>query len=300
MDMALEEIDLKDLITSAMSTARGLIKDKPIQLDVNLAADLPKINADPTKIRQVIINLLSNAAKFTDEGSIVIRAEIETDQYNRRHVRVGVTDTGIGIAPEDQEKLFEPFSQVDSSTTRKSGGTGLGLSISRALVEMHDGKIGVESEPGNGSTFYFTLPLPRLETTKFLDAAPEPGQKVILAIDDNPQVISLYERYLNGHGFRVIPAIDSKKAIAQAQDLQPYAISLDLMMPGLDGWEVLKGLKENLITKDIPVVICSILEEQVKAMELGASDYLTKPILEEDMLHTFIRLSRESTEILED
>lgn len=296
MEMAIEEIDLEELITSAMSTARGLVKDKPIQLDVQLPEGLPKINADPTKIRQVIINLLSNAAKFTDEGSIIIQGNLENDEYARQYLLISVKDTGIGIAPDDQEKLFEPFSQVDSSTTRKSGGTGLGLSISRALIEMHDGKIGVESEPGHGSRFYFTLPIPSPDTTSMFDFDPKPNQKLILAIDDNPQVINLYTRYLTEHGFQVVPATDSKTAVAQAQELQPYAISLDLMMPGLDGWEVLKDLKENPTTKDIPVVICSILEEQLKAMEMGASDYLTKPILEDDMVHTFIRLSGEYTQ----
>lgn len=158
MEIALEVVDLAELIHSVMPTARGLLKDKPIELLLELEPGLPRVQADPLKVRQVLINLLSNAAKFTDQGKITVRSELRAAAGGMEAV-VSVVDTGKGIAPEDQAKLFEPFSQVDASPTRQTGGSGLGLSICRALVEMHGGRIGVQSEPGKGSTFYFTLPV---------------------------------------------------------------------------------------------------------------------------------------------
>jgi signal transduction histidine kinase len=147
-----------DLIHSILSTASGLVKDKPIEIVCEISPRLPVVRADPLKIRQVLLNLVSNAAKFTDQGSITVRAEEMTGENDARFVRVSVIDTGQGISIEDQKKLFLPFSQVDASPTRKTGGSGLGLSICRHLIEMHNGQIGVESEVNMGSTFYFTIP----------------------------------------------------------------------------------------------------------------------------------------------
>jgi signal transduction histidine kinase len=158
MELAFGEVELGDMLRSVMSTAIGLIKDKPIELVTDLPDDLPPIQGDSIRIRQVLLNLLSNAAKFTDRGQIGVSARL-INQDEKPQILVAVFDTGPGIEPEDQEKLFEPFSQVDASPTRKTGGTGLGLSICRHLVELHGGRIWVESTPGEGSTFVFTLPL---------------------------------------------------------------------------------------------------------------------------------------------
>jgi signal transduction histidine kinase len=149
---------LKDVLQSVMSTAEGLVQGKPIELVTDIPDDLPMITADSIRVRQILLNLVSNAVKFTERGQIGVSAR-RLDTGERPEIVVAVFDTGLGIAPEDQRKLFEPFSQVDASPTRKTGGTGLGLSICRHLVELHGGRIWVESVPGEGSTFAFTLPV---------------------------------------------------------------------------------------------------------------------------------------------
>lgn len=295
MEMALEEINLEDLIKSVMSTAMGLVKDKPIELYQKIAADLPVIKADPIKVRQVILNLIANAAKFTDEGSIIVKASQQTDPHGAPEIRVCVTDTGRGISPEDQEKLFQPFSQVDASPTRKTSGSGLGLSICRALVEMHGGEIGLESEFGKGSTFYFTLPvLNDAFVHEKLSSNSKISTKMVLAIDTNRKVLDFYGRHLQDHGFEVIPLTDPSRALDQARENRPIAITLDIQWPGHDGWQVLKALKNDPSTKHIPVIVCSMSEEKEKGIGLGASEYLTKPILGEDLAAVLNRLYDEN------
>jgi CheY-like chemotaxis protein len=181
---------------------------------------------------------------------------------------------------------------VDASPTRKTGGTGLGLSISRRLVELHGGQIDVTSEIGKGSTFFFTLPLPK-EVEGRTRLKRRRDERIILAIDDDSQVIGLYERFLQPQGYQVVALTDSTQAVERARQLKPYAITLDVMMPGQDGWAVLAELKNNQETREIPVIVCSILDEGDKGFSLGASDYLVKPILEEDLLNALDRLGGE-------
>ena len=186
MELSFTDLNLPDMINSAMSTASGLVKDKPIKLNIKVPDDLPIVRADAIRVRQVLINFLSNAAKFTDEGEITVEAARSTSPEGKPEVMVTVADSGPGIAPADQVKLFLPFSQVDDSPTRKTGGTGLGLSICRSLIELHGGRIGLlESTVGQGSTFFFTLPLPEVEV-KPLELVPGDGS-IILAIDDTPR-----------------------------------------------------------------------------------------------------------------
>ena len=289
MEMAFEEVDIKDLIESVIPTANGLVKEKTIKLVHTVEPGIPRIRADAMRIRQIMINLLSNAAKFTEQGTISITADVETETDGQPVVMIKVIDSGPGISLEDQKKLFKQFSQVDASPTRKTGGTGLGLSISRRLVELHGGRIDVTSEVGKGSTFFFTLPLPKVAKEK--DKEKPTSEKVILAIDDDTQVISLYERYLQTQGYRVVALNDPLQAVERARELKPYAITLDIMMPSRDGWSVLTELKNNEETRDIPVIVCSILEEEEKGFSLGAADYLTKPILEDDLLKALDRLN---------
>jgi GAF domain-containing protein/DNA-binding response OmpR family regulator len=290
MELAFDDVNLSELLQSVIPTAAGLIKDKPIQLIQNIAPDIPIIRADSMRIRQVVLNLLANAAKFTEEGSITVGAGVEMNKEGQPEAVVKVTDTGPGISQEDQKKLFQAFSQVDASPTRKTGGSGLGLSICLRLIELHGGHIGVNSEPGKGSTFYFTLPLPKIKESN-PNINIQPGDKVILAVDDDAQVIGLYERYLHPQGYQVIALTDPTQTIERANQLKPYAITLDIMMPGKDGWSVLQELKNNPDTRDIPVIVCSILEEEERGFSLGASDYLVKPILEEDLLKALDRLN---------
>ncbi|HEX7557170.1 MAG TPA: response regulator, partial [Leptolinea sp.] len=290
MELAFDDVNVAELLQSVVPTVNGLIKDKSITLEQRIEPDIPIIRADAMRLRQVMINLLSNAAKFTENGTITISAEVQTNSNDQPEVIVKVTDTGSGIGPEDRGKLFQPFSQVDASPTRKTGGTGLGLSISRRLVELHGGLIDVTSEIGKGSTFYFTLPLPKeIDGRARLEGRRE--EKIVLVIDDDTQVISLYERFLQPQGYQVVALTDPAQAVERARQLSPYAITLDIMMPGRDGWTVLADLKNNADTHDIPVIVCSILEEDEKGISLGASDYLTKPILEEDLLNALDRLN---------
>jgi len=281
MELAFEDqVNLTDLVHSVIPTVTGLVKDKPIQLIEELSPDLPTVRADPTKVRQILINLFSNAAKFTEKGSITISAHAQTAPNDRPEVVLKVIDTGPGIAAKDQAKLFQPFSQVDASSTRKTGGTGLGLSICRHLVEMHRGQIGVESEAGKGSTFYFTLPVSLPDPEQWETA----GTRVILAIDDERALIQIYERYLSPYGYRVLALSDPTDAVKRAQEVKPYAVLLDVMMPGRNGWQVLKDLRDNPDTASIPIIMCSILEAQNDWREFGANAYLTKPVLEDDLI----------------
>ena len=295
MEMVFEEVDLHDIIKGVMSTAVGLVKDKPvITLREEIATPLPTVNADATRVRQVLINLMSNAAKFTDLGSITLRAGPVEERDPRtgqtaRYVQVSVEDTGTGIAEKDMHKLFEAFSQVDASPTRKVGGTGLGLSISRHMIEMQGGRIWAESTLGRGSTFSFILPV--------YQHAPPPaasvpaGAPAIMIVEDDQGIAGLYRRYLEPHGYSVIHVDKSASAAASAARLHPAAILLDVIMPVRDGWQVLADLKQSEQTRDIPVIVCTIVSDRERALNLGAADYLNKPILEADLLQVLEKVA---------
>ncbi|MBI3170683.1 MAG: GAF domain-containing protein, partial [Chloroflexi bacterium] len=290
MELAFDEVNIADLVHSVLSTMSGLIKDKPIEMRQFIEPNTPMVRADTIRIRQVMINLLSNAAKFTEEGSITVNVTPFIMEDGKKQVRISVTDTGPGISPKDQEKLFQAFSQVDASPTLKSGGTGLGLSICKQLINMHGGQIWVESSEGFGSTFHFTLPFYHKESEHEHE-----GSKTIMTIDDDPQVIGLYERYLQPQGYHVAPLTDPSRAVEVAKQVKPFAITLDIMMPGTDGWTVLDALKSDSETRNIPVIICSIVEDIERGFNLGASDYLVKPILEEDLVNSLDRLNADGS-----
>ncbi|MBT3187479.1 MAG: GAF domain-containing protein [Anaerolineae bacterium] len=291
MELTFDEVDIEKLIKSVMSTVMGLVKDKPVHLEDEIESNLPPVKADSMRIRQILINLFSNAAKFTDEGTIKVIAKSEGS-----NVRISVIDSGPGISEEDQEKLFQAFSQVDASATRATGGSGLGLSISKELVTMHGGEIGLSSEVGTGSTFYFTLPFfdsPEIEAEyETEDKKAQADDLIILAIDDDEDVIHLYQRYLNTQGYLVIPLTEPQKAVERAKELKPYAITLDIMMPGYDGWQVLQDLKSDPETQNFPTIICSIVEDTKKGYSLGATDYLLKPIIGDDLLGSLSRINK--------
>jgi GAF domain-containing protein/CheY-like chemotaxis protein/HAMP domain-containing protein len=289
MELTFDQLNLIDLINGVMSTVNGLIKDRPIQLEQDVPADLPLVKADGTRVRQVLLNLLSNAAKFTESGSITVHARLVDGQGAAAvepHVAVSVVDTGPGIAPTDQAKLFEPFSQVDASPTRKTGGSGLGLAISRQLIEMHGGQIWVESEVGHGSTFTFTLPVEQDELTS-LRPAPllDANSPVVLAVDDNPGAIALYQRYLQPHGYSIAGVTDSRgdNVLEAVRSLQPSYILLDVVMPHKDGWQVLAELKAHPDSKDIPIVVCTISGDRDRAFNMGAVGFLVKPFVEAEL-----------------
>jgi CheY-like chemotaxis protein len=302
MELNIEEVEIDPIIKSVMSTAKALVKDKPVELLQEVPEELGMVWADPTRMRQIILNLVSNACKFTEEGEVILRAYTDDEKLT-----VSVSDTGIGIPQEKLDNIFEEFTQVDASTTRKVGGTGLGLPISRHFVEMHKGQIWVESILGKGSTFSFCLPLNPLAEDEETEAeAPdEPiandkdnnGQdKVIVAIDDDPNVINLYQRFLEKQGYKVIGINSSKDVIPEITEHNPSAILLDVLMPEKDGWGVLRDLKDDEITKNIPVVICSIISDKNRGFSLGAADYLTKPIVEDDLVKALRNLNKQAKE----
>jgi signal transduction histidine kinase/ActR/RegA family two-component response regulator len=285
MELSFEDrVDIRELIQSVLSTAKGLVKDKPIEIINEIAPDLPLIRADPLKIRQVLLNLLSNAAKFTDYGSITIKAEHHALIQDFHHLKISVIDTGHGISSEDQKKLFLPFSQVDASPTRKTGGSGLGLSICRHLIEMHHGEIGVESEVGVGSTFYFILPESTASGLSSTANYSSPS-RTIICIESDADVIQLYERYLQPHGYHALPYTNPEQALEAARRIQPLVITLDIGITAADGWHVLHTLKNDPSTNHIPVIICTVKDERAKAISNGADGYLLKPILEEDFVN---------------
>jgi signal transduction histidine kinase/CheY-like chemotaxis protein len=292
IELTFEEVSLHDILEAVIGTTRALVKDRPIELRTQVPRDLPTVWADTQRVRQVLLNLMSNAAKFTEEGSISLKAEA-----GKEYVTLSVADTGIGINPEAQSRLFIPFQQVDGSTTRRAGGTGLGLAISRSFVEMHGGDIQVESEPGQGSTFSFTLPIYQVFHERQAGSTEyqlDPSRKALLAIDDDSGVITLLKRYLETDGYQVVGVTESLHASQMAERLAPdlAAITLDVVMPNSDGWQVLRELKQNPRTKDLPVILCSIVEGVEQGLELGAAACLRKPITRDELLAALRRVDR--------
>jgi CheY-like chemotaxis protein/two-component sensor histidine kinase len=284
MDLSFEAVDLHPILKTAISTTTALIKDSPIELHTDIPDSLPAVRADAQRVRQILINLFSNAAKFTEEGTIRLQAEAGSE-----FVTISVHDTGIGISEEAQQQLFVPFQQVDPSATRRAGGTGLGLAICRRFVQLHGGDIWLESEPGAGSTFSFTLPIHETAREE-PPAPPDTGKKangnMVLAIDDDGGVITLLKRYLESDGYQVTGVQESRRAVETAQRLAPSltAITLDVVMPNLDGWQVLQALKENPQTREIPVILCSIVEDLDQGLGMGAAACLRKPVTRDDVL----------------
>ncbi len=298
MTLFLEEFDVAKLVTEVGATVQPLVAKNGNTLEVICPADIGVMRADVTKLRQTLFNLLSNASKFTERGVIGLRVEKVISKDARQSagplnndycslITFKVTDTGIGMTPEQMSKLFEAFSQADASTTRKFGGTGLGLAISRKFCRLMGGDIAVASEPGKGSMFAVTLPAEVSETpqpsdTQFLQ---RPARMVsgaagplVLVIDDDPAVRDLMQRSLGKDGFRVETASDGRTGLEMAKGLKPAVITLDVMMPGLDGWAVLTALKADTATASIPVLMMTIVDDKNMGFALGAADYFTKPI----------------------
>jgi len=285
MELAFDEVNIAELIQSVLATMTGLIKDKPILLKRNIVPDLPNVRADAMRIRQVMLNLLSNAAKFTEEGEIAIEAAAKLGPDGKHELVVTVRDTGPGITPEDQEKLFQAFSQVDDSPTRRTSGSGLGLAISKYLVQMHGGRIGVESTPGQGSTFYFTLPLD-VPTERTLA---EGAVGSVLIIDDDPEELSRIADMLRSEGrFASLLALGGQKGWELINGgSRPSAVILDLSMPDLDGLQFLENLRRDARLRDVPVLVMTVSElaaNQQQRLQGLAQGILSKSSLSTETL----------------
>ena len=294
MELSFDRVELPEIIRGVLATTGGLVKDKPVRLIPEVQTDLPAVYADSIRVRQILLNLLSNAAKFTESGSITVRAVVRTQGLPHPMVEITVHDTGIGIAEADIPKLFQSFSQVDGSATRKTGGTGLGLAICKNLVELHGGQIWVESSTSGGTAFFFTLPVYQVEQP-VITVQPGDSRPVVLVIDDDTRLIDLYRRYLESLGYVVQGLSNGQEAVPTALQVKPRVILLDVLMRERDGWQTLQDLKHNEETRPIPVIICSVLAEQAKGLSLGASDYLVKPILDVDLTAALDRLNGQMT-----
>ncbi|MGL5074327.1 MAG: response regulator, partial [Waterburya sp.] len=285
MELYLETFEIKSLINETVSMIQPLIEQNKNTLKCNLAEKLDMMHADLTKVRQSLFNLLSNASKFTHNGTITLDIYAHTSD-NQQWVTFKVTDTGIGMNSEQISKLFQAFTQADASTTRKYGGTGLGLAITKKFCQMMGGDISVTSELETGSTFTINLPIQVADLNKQKINHSSESQLIhdsdnrntILVIDDDPTIHDLLKRFLGKKGFEIRTANSGQEGIELAKILRPEAITLDVMMPGMDGWSVLTALKAHPQTADIPVIMMTMVDDQNLGYALGAAEYLLKPI----------------------
>jgi PAS domain S-box-containing protein len=286
MDLYLERFDLRQMLDEAVATVAPLIAKNDNRMVTDFADDLGAVRADLTKVRQSVFNLLSNAAKFTEGGTITLGAARERRE-DGEWIALSVSDTGIGISEDKLGAVFEEFSQADESTTRDYGGTGLGLSISRRFCQMMGGDITVASELGEGTTFTIELPtqIDALEAAKVAAepegigaASPTPVGRPILVVDDDPNSRDLLQRTLEAEGFEVVTASTGEEGLELARRLKPALVTLDVLMPSMDGWSVLQEIKADPELEHIPVVMISIAGDKDLGYTLGAVDCLTKPV----------------------
>jgi CheY-like chemotaxis protein/nitrogen-specific signal transduction histidine kinase len=291
-ELFFEDFDARQMLQDVATTVRPLVEKNANRLVVEEAGGLGEMRSDLTKVRQVLLNLLSNACKFTKVGTITLAAAREPDGAGGERMVFRVADSGIGMTAAQMAKLFEAFSQADASTTRHYGGTGLGLAISKRFCQLMGGDITVDSEPGRGSTFTVTLPAraaePRAVAATEPVAAPAATGSgtagTVLVVDDDPAARNLLGRFLAREGFRVEHAADGEDALRRARSVRPDVITLDVLMPGMDGWAVLAALKADDELAGIPVVMLSVLDERHMGFALGAADYLTKPVDREQLI----------------
>jgi len=310
MTVFLEPVDVAQTAKDVAATIEPLVAKNANTFELKCPPDAGSMRTDLTKLRQTLFNLLSNACKFTENGKVTLEITRRADHM----VSFAVTDSGIGMTPEQQGKLFGEFVQADASTTRKYGGTGLGLAISRKFCRLLGGDITVESSPGHGSTFTAILPVEAKEP------APEPSPEqaasptappaaavatkqdvrgTLLVIDDDPASRDLLQRMLEKDGYLVRLAANGPDGIAAAKEHKPDLITLDVMMPSMDGWAVLAALKTDPATADIPVVMLTMVEDRPMGFALGATDYLTKPVQKSRVLEAVSRcVSQKSDDIL--
>ena len=291
MELFLETVEVRQLLDDVASTVRPLCQKNGNKIETICPDDVASSHTDITKVRQALLNLLSNASKFTKNGTVTLTAARQK-KNGKDWITMSVQDTGIGMTEEHMGKLFQEFSQADPSTTRRFGGTGLGLAISRRLCNHMGGDISVESAPGEGTCFTVRLPIHsdsrddstsrRLQPTRV--GTTEARGNTVLVIDDDPTAREMMLRYLVREGFDVVTAQDGDEGLRVAREIVPSVITLDVVMPEKDGWDVLRALKSERELADIPVVMLTVIDEKNKGYALGASDYVIKPVNRERLL----------------
>lgn len=291
MELEMGRLDIGLLVQDALGTIEPQAQRKALPIHVNIPKNLPPVFADGNRMRQVLVNLLSNAVKFTTEGDITLSAKTRSVTLkefpelpahmvvqNSQWIQVSITDTGIGIADDDQKMIFDAFTQADGSTVREYDGTGLGLAITQRLVRMHKGHIWLESALGTGSTFHFILPtMETLQRPQYV-LSPDDNRPVVIIADEDELTLQLMSEFVDTDNYRVIVARSVEQIVKIASQVKPMVIFTDLMMPGMEGMQVIEHLKSDDTTASVPIIICSILERQRDAYELGATAFMKKPL----------------------
>jgi signal transduction histidine kinase/CheY-like chemotaxis protein len=292
MELELEDTSVREALDHGVAMVRDRASRQGLSLNVVVDPDVDVIVADPLRLKQVILNLLTNAVKFTPAGGRIQARARRVDG----EIRVSVEDSGIGIAEHDQERIFESFQQGPRSSSGAAEGTGLGLTLSKRIVELHGGRLWVESRLGHGSAFTFTVPESSSRTDEKhqlssaeVHAPVGSETRAVLVVEDDRLSLDLMTLYLRGAAFEVHAARDGEEGLELARSLQPSAIILDIMLPRLDGWDLLALLKKDPRTAHIPVVIVSMLDERGKGFALGAEDYLVKPVARDDVVAALAR-----------
>jgi signal transduction histidine kinase/CheY-like chemotaxis protein len=291
MEVDAHDFDMVVLMDDIVSTVKPIANQRQNQLVAHVDPSLRSMTSDAMKLRQILLNLLSNACKFTESGIVTLSArQIASSDGDK--VQITVSDTGIGMSEAELARIFEAFIQADASTTRKYGGTGLGLAITRKFIELMHGEISVSSEPGVGTTFSVvipqhlglaTAPIEHIVSPETAPSAAHKGGFVALVIDDEPTAQELNKRWIEKLGHQVLIASNGTEGLAMARAHQPNVILLDISMPGLNGWEVLRQLKNDPVTGAIPTIMVSAHDDRKRAVLLGAEELLTKPITREDL-----------------
>jgi signal transduction histidine kinase/CheY-like chemotaxis protein len=288
LELSPETVNVAPLLEDIIGTARQLAEHNKNRLVVESPDNLGSLTVDPMRLRQILLNLLSNACKFTQQGEVRLRVKRVVD--GRDWIEIAVADTGIGMTPEQQAKLFEEFTQADSSTSRQYGGTGLGLAITRKLARLMGGDVTVTSELGKGSVFTVRLPASadsQVKSSTGADGRRSPTADRVLVIDDDATARELIADHLKAEGFSVVTAAGGVEGLKLAKELRPTAITLDVIMPDLDGWSVLAALRQDPELAEIPVIMITIVDEHRRGIALGAAGYLTKPI-DRERLHRLV------------
>jgi PAS domain S-box-containing protein len=317
MELHSENFPVDEVLLEVKQLMKSLANKKSIKIDYSKEKDVGRVYADKTKLKQILYNLLSNAVKFTPEGG-TIDLKVENAE---NMIRFSVKDTGIGISNEDMKKLFTPFTQLDSAASRQYEGSGLGLTLVKRFVELHNGKLEVESEPGKGTKFTFELAMEE-ELTDGENECTDSGKSIleddeecsavnsaqkiagcitgdetpVLVVEDDDASRELLEETLKHSGYNVVSTSRGQEALELAEEMQPIAIILDIMMPEMDGWQVLDKLKSNGNTKHIPVIITTMLDERKIGTALGAEEHLIKPVKKETLIATLERIRKDRTD----